>query len=154
LGRGDQWSLFINLPVLEAATAGLSNCNLLGGGGFGPMYKASSNCSSPPLPLSCALRIASEHLVVQGVLESGQEIALKKLSLELRQGTREFLNGSTAILFPSSAGAGAGHKMLVYPSKPTSSKVRPSLHPRATSFPFRSSGFALPSIYLVMNCRY
>jgi hypothetical protein len=96
LGRGDQWSLFINLPVLEAATAGLSNCNLFGGGGFGPMYKASSNCSSPPLPLSCALRLTSEHLVVQGVLESGPEIALKKLSLELRQGTREFLNGSTA----------------------------------------------------------
>jgi hypothetical protein len=65
LGRGDQWSLFINLPVLEAATAGLSNCNLLGGGGFGPVYKASSNCSSPPLPLSCALRLTSEHLVVQ-----------------------------------------------------------------------------------------
>lgn len=36
----EQWSLFIELPVLEAATRGFSDDNLLGRGGFGPVYKA------------------------------------------------------------------------------------------------------------------
>jgi hypothetical protein len=31
-GRGDQWSFFIDLPVLEAATAVFSDRNLLGRG--------------------------------------------------------------------------------------------------------------------------
>jgi hypothetical protein len=44
-GPGGQWSLFIDLPVLEAATAGFSDRNLLGRGGFGPVYKASSSSS-------------------------------------------------------------------------------------------------------------
>lgn len=39
--EGDEWSLFIDLPVLEAATGGFSDDNLLGRGGFGPVYKAS-----------------------------------------------------------------------------------------------------------------
>ena len=38
--EGDEWSLFIDLPVLEAATGGFSDDNLLGRGGFGPVYKA------------------------------------------------------------------------------------------------------------------
>ena len=33
--EGDEWSLFIDMPVLEAATDGFSDCNLLG-----PVYKA------------------------------------------------------------------------------------------------------------------
>jgi serine/threonine protein kinase len=72
---------------------------------------------------------------VQGVLESGQEIAVKRLSLESRQGAREFLNEVRLLLkvqhrnlvsllgccASSSAGAGAGHKMLVYPYFPNGS---------------------------------
>ncbi|KAK1660937.1 hypothetical protein QYE76_049096 [Lolium multiflorum] len=103
-GRGDQWSLFIDLPVLEAATAGFSDRNLLGRGGFGP-----------------------------GVLESGQEIAVKRLSLESRQGAREFLNEVRLLLKVqhrnlvsllgccASSSAGVGHKMLVYPYFPNGS---------------------------------
>ena len=43
--EGDEWSLFIDLPVLEAATGGFSDDNLLGRGGFGPVYKATSHFS-------------------------------------------------------------------------------------------------------------
>ncbi|XP_006645459.2 putative receptor-like protein kinase At4g00960 isoform X2 [Oryza brachyantha] len=99
----EQWSLFIELPVLEAATAGFSDDNLLGRGGFGPVYK--------------------------GVLGNGQEIAVKKLSLESRQGVREFLNEVRLLLkvqhrnLVSLLGccASAGHKMLVYPYFPNGS---------------------------------
>uniref|UniRef100_A0ACD5VCH1 Uncharacterized protein n=1 Tax=Avena sativa TaxID=4498 RepID=A0ACD5VCH1_AVESA len=104
-GRGDRpWSLFIDLPVLEAATAGFSDSNLLGRGGFGPVYK--------------------------GVLASGQEIAVKRLSLESRQGAREFLNEVRLLLkvqhrnlvsLLGCCAAGAGHKMLVYPYFPNGS---------------------------------
>lgn len=38
--EGDEWSLFMDLPVLETATDGFSDDNLLGRGGFGPVYKA------------------------------------------------------------------------------------------------------------------
>ncbi|KAL5228793.1 hypothetical protein ABZP36_017058 [Zizania latifolia] len=102
-GREEQWSLFIELPVLEAATAGFSDDNLLGRGGFGPVYK--------------------------GVLENGQEIAVKKLSLESRQGVREFLNEVRLLLkvqhrnLVSLLGccASSGQKMLVYPYFPNGS---------------------------------
>uniref|UniRef100_A0A453DSZ0 Protein kinase domain-containing protein n=1 Tax=Aegilops tauschii subsp. strangulata TaxID=200361 RepID=A0A453DSZ0_AEGTS len=96
---GDQWTLFIDLPVLEAATAGFSDGNLLGRGGFGPVYKG------------------------------GQEIAVKRLSLESRQGLREFLNEVRLLLkvqhrnLVSLLGccAAAGQKMLVYPYFPNGS---------------------------------
>lgn len=39
-GGGGGGGIFIDLPVLEAATAGFSDLNLLGRGGFGPVYKA------------------------------------------------------------------------------------------------------------------
>ena len=75
----------------------------------------------------------------QGVLEGGQEIAVKRLSLESRQGAREFLNEVRLLLkvqhrnlvsllgccacnsSAAGAGAAAGHKMLVYPYFPNGS---------------------------------
>ncbi|CAL4951221.1 unnamed protein product [Urochloa decumbens] len=100
---GDEWSLFIDLPVLEAATDGFSDDNLLGRGGFGPVYK--------------------------GVMPDGQQIAVKKLSLGSRQGVREFLNEVRLLLkvqhrnLVSLLGccASSGHKMLVYPYFPNGS---------------------------------
>ncbi|CAL4964970.1 unnamed protein product [Urochloa decumbens] len=100
---GDEWSLFIDLSVLEAATDGFSDDNLLGRGGFGPVYK--------------------------GVMPDGQQIAVKKLSLGSRQGVREFLNEVRLLLkvqhrnLVSLLGccASSGHKMLVYPYFPNGS---------------------------------
>nr|CAB3476451.1 unnamed protein product [Digitaria exilis] len=98
--EGDEWSLFIELPVLEAATDGFSDDNLLGRGGFGP-----------------------------GVLQDGQQIAVKKLSLRSRQGVQEFLNEVRLLLklqhrnLVSLLGccASSGQKMLVYPYFPNGS---------------------------------
>lgn len=58
--------LFFDLRSLQIATNFFSELNQLGHGGFGPVYK--------------------------GLMPSGQEIAVKKLSLESRQGLREFVN--------------------------------------------------------------
>ncbi|KAG0536775.1 hypothetical protein BDA96_03G092200 [Sorghum bicolor] len=101
--EGDEWSLFIDLPVLEAATGGFSDDNLLGRGGFGPVYK--------------------------GVMENGQQIAVKKLSMGSRQGEREFLNEVRLLLkvqhrnLVSLLGccASSGHFLLVYPYFPNGS---------------------------------
>ncbi|CAD6239381.1 unnamed protein product [Miscanthus lutarioriparius] len=98
--EGDEWSLFIDLPVLEAATGGFSDDNLLGRGGFGP-----------------------------GVMENGQQIAVKKLSMGSRQGVREFLNEVRLLLkvqhrnLVSLLGccASSGHFLLVYPYFPNGS---------------------------------
>ncbi|XP_054820831.1 cysteine-rich receptor-like protein kinase 44 [Prosopis cineraria] len=62
----DTWDLFFDLHTLQLATNFFSELNQLGHGGFGPVYK--------------------------GLMPNGQEIAVKKLSLESRQGVREFTN--------------------------------------------------------------
>ncbi|XP_040996455.1 cysteine-rich receptor-like protein kinase 10 [Juglans microcarpa x Juglans regia] len=62
----DSWDLFFELRVLQIATNAFSELNKLGHGGFGPVYK--------------------------GLMPSGQQIAVKKLSLDSRQGLREFTN--------------------------------------------------------------
>jgi serine/threonine protein kinase len=66
---------------------------------------------------------------LQGVLEDGQQIAVKKLSMGSRQGVREFLNEVRLLLkvqhrnLVSLLGccASSGHNMLVYPYFPNGS---------------------------------
>lgn len=58
--------LFFELRTLQIATNFFSELNLLGHGGFGPVYK--------------------------GLMPNGQEVAVKKLSVYSRQGAREFTN--------------------------------------------------------------
>ncbi|CAL1370065.1 unnamed protein product [Linum trigynum] len=62
----EAYDLFIGLRTLQVATDFFSPSNKLGHGGFGPVYK--------------------------GVMPSGQEIAVKKLSSYSTQGVREFTN--------------------------------------------------------------
>ncbi|XP_010540001.1 PREDICTED: cysteine-rich receptor-like protein kinase 10 [Tarenaya hassleriana] len=61
-GRG----LFFDLRELQIATNDFSDQNQLGHGGFGPVYK--------------------------GLMQNGEEVAVKKLSVNSRQGSREFTN--------------------------------------------------------------
>ncbi|KAF8724562.1 hypothetical protein HU200_020823 [Digitaria exilis] len=120
--EGDEWSLFIDLPVLEAATDGFSDDNLLGRGGFGPVYKAIN-------PRFAPLHFPSLPVLGSGVLQDGQQIAVKKLSLRSRQGVQEFLNEVRLLLkvqhrnLVSLLGccASSGQKMLVYPYFPNGS---------------------------------
>ncbi|KAL3639310.1 hypothetical protein CASFOL_017217 [Castilleja foliolosa] len=59
-------SLFFKLEALQIATNLFSELNQLGHGGFGPVYK--------------------------GLMSNGQEVAVKKLSSNSRQGVKEFTN--------------------------------------------------------------
>ncbi|RRT49298.1 hypothetical protein B296_00031111 [Ensete ventricosum] len=89
------WNLFIDLKTLEVATDDFSESNLLGQGGFGPVYK----------------------------------IAVKKLSLNSRQGVREFTNEVKLLLkvqhrnLVSLLGCciASDQKMLIYPYFPNRS---------------------------------
>ncbi|XP_021759282.1 cysteine-rich receptor-like protein kinase 10 [Chenopodium quinoa] len=58
--------LFFELRILQVATNFFSETNLLGRGGFGPVFK--------------------------GLMPNGQEVAVKKLSVNSRQGVTEFTN--------------------------------------------------------------
>ncbi|XP_073296731.1 cysteine-rich receptor-like protein kinase 44 [Primulina huaijiensis] len=63
---GTEDSLIFKLEELQIATNLFSGLNQLGHGGFGPVYK--------------------------GLLKNGQEIAVKKLSLNSKQGVTQFIN--------------------------------------------------------------
>ncbi|RWR95057.1 G-type lectin S-receptor-like serine/threonine-protein kinase RKS1 [Cinnamomum micranthum f. kanehirae] len=69
-GKGTELLLF-NVSVIAAATNNFSESNLIGKGGFGPVYK--------------------------GQLLNGQEIAVKRLSKTSTQGIKEFKNEVTLI---------------------------------------------------------
>ncbi|KAL8132617.1 hypothetical protein AgCh_008193 [Apium graveolens] len=68
----NSWNLFFPLQALEVATNFFSEPNKLGHGGFGPVFK--------------------------GLMPTGQEVAVKKLSLSSRQGLREFTNEVNLLL--------------------------------------------------------
>ncbi|KAL7223289.1 hypothetical protein ACSBR1_024863 [Camellia fascicularis] len=63
---GESSGFFFELQTLQIATNFFSDMNKLGHGGFGPVYR--------------------------GFMPNGQEVAVKKLSMNSRQGLREFTN--------------------------------------------------------------
>ncbi|KAL4295825.1 hypothetical protein GQ457_12G007440 [Hibiscus cannabinus] len=65
-GSNTHGGLFFQLRALQIATNYFSELNRLGHGGFGPVYK--------------------------GLMPNGQEIAVKKLALDSRQGLKQFIN--------------------------------------------------------------
>ncbi|EOA33262.1 hypothetical protein CARUB_v10022206mg [Capsella rubella] len=69
---GGDRGIFFDLQELEVATDIFSEKNRLGTGGFGPVYK--------------------------GLMPNGEEIAVKKLSVNSRQGSREFTNEVNLLL--------------------------------------------------------
>ncbi|KAG2332697.1 hypothetical protein Bca52824_003877 [Brassica carinata] len=87
-GRMKELPLF-EFQVLAAATDNFSLSNKLGQGGFGPVYKVSVNsyrlCQTPRTLLTC-------YLCLQGKLQEGQEIAVKRLSQASGQGLEELVN--------------------------------------------------------------
>jgi serine/threonine protein kinase len=84
------------------------------------------------LLLKCFCCINGVYILVQGVLENGDEIAVKKLSLESRQGVQQFTTEVRLLLrvqhrnLVSLLGccATSGQKMLVYPYFPNRSLDR------------------------------
>ncbi|KAL9142169.1 hypothetical protein ABFS82_14G151200 [Erythranthe guttata] len=65
-GAENSSDLFFKLEQLQIATNFFSDINQLGHGGFGPVYK--------------------------GLMSNGEQVAVKKLSLNSRQGLKEFTN--------------------------------------------------------------
>ncbi|KAF8023943.1 hypothetical protein BT93_F1216 [Corymbia citriodora subsp. variegata] len=85
----------IDLPLYDfatiaAATDNFSRRNIIGEGGFGPVYKVTYVHSVT----KCSCRRGTEIieiLIMQGNLLVGQEIAVKRLSKNSRQGLEEFM---------------------------------------------------------------
>ncbi|XP_043705479.1 cysteine-rich receptor-like protein kinase 15 [Telopea speciosissima] len=73
-------SLQFDFDTIKAATANFSDFNMLGQGGFGPVYKTT------------LVLVSSNTNSIQGKLLNGQEIAVKRLSRNSGQGELEFKN--------------------------------------------------------------
>lgn len=81
-----------DFSTIDIATNHFSDRNKLGEGGFGPVYKVvkfiHTGLGYQVIHILCQ-RICKS---LQGILEDGQEIAVKRLSKTSRQGTEEFKN--------------------------------------------------------------
>ena len=89
-----------DLASIDAATNRFSQENLIGVGGFGPVYKVrlTTSCHTMVRKVSesfCILKNKSCIFCLsnlQGILPTGKEIAVKRLSKNSGQGAEEFRN--------------------------------------------------------------
>ena len=94
--------LFTILQIARA-TDGFSSDNKLGEGGFGPVYKVTTHTSCSLLIIllltlsTCNKLFLTFYVYFQGMLDKGQEIAVKRLSKTSRQGIEEFMNEVSCI---------------------------------------------------------
>ncbi|KAM2607899.1 hypothetical protein TB2_036396 [Malus domestica] len=93
---GSAESLQFNFDTIRMATDDFSEANKLGQGGFGSVYKAGFIVKKPNLPNKFSeynkLGEGGFGAVFKGMLISGEEIAVKRLSKSSGQGVQEFKN--------------------------------------------------------------
>lgn len=82
------------MKTIHLATENFSDSNLLGQGGFGPVYKVEQinmymYCSHM---VKICVEIEQSEILFQGVLNDGREVAIKRLSSCSDQGIEEFTN--------------------------------------------------------------
>ena len=83
------------MSAISIATNNFSPANIIGQGGFGLVYKVT-------LVVCCSINLVYKKLLndqvhvlfpkMQGNLATGQEVAIKRLSKDSRQGLKEFKN--------------------------------------------------------------
>jgi serine/threonine protein kinase len=90
-GKEDmELAILFDLAVIANATDNFSINNKLGEGGFGPVYKVNNNTASSII--FYYFQKYTDNFIFQGTLPEGKDIAVKRLSMNSRQGLNELKN--------------------------------------------------------------
>jgi serine/threonine protein kinase len=86
--------MLIGISTLRAATENFAECNKLGEGGFGAVYKVLNKHIWEQIAYHFDIFVTelSSGWTCQGTLPDGKEIAVKRLSKSSRQGVEELKN--------------------------------------------------------------
>jgi serine/threonine protein kinase len=90
-GKEDmELAILFDLAVIANATDNFSINKKLGEGGFGPMYKVNNNTANSVI--FYYFEKYTDNFIFQGTLPEGKDIAVKRLSMNSRQGLNELKN--------------------------------------------------------------